>query len=56
VTIDRGILTELYERLAEAIGAVLRANTRAAAVKLERRCTTAILSTGTAPADCPAAN
>ncbi len=56
MTIDRGILTELYERLAEAIGAVLRANTRAAAVKLERRCTAAILSTGTAPADCPAAN
>lgn len=56
VTIDKGILTELYERLAEAIAAVLRANTRAAAVKLERRCTTAILSTGTAPADCLAAN
>ena len=56
VTIDKGILAEVYERLAEAIGAVWRGNSRAAAVKLERRCTSAILSTGTAPADCPAAN
>ncbi|RMB55440.1 hypothetical protein C8J44_0683 [Sphingomonas sp. PP-CE-3A-406] len=56
VTIDKGILAEVYERLAEAIGAVWRGNTRAAAVKLERRCASAILSTGAAPADCPAAN
>lgn len=54
VTIDRAVLSELYQRLAEAIGAVWRANDRAAAVKLERRCTAAILSGGTAPADCPA--
>lgn len=56
VTIDKGILAELYERLAEAVGAVWRGNTRAAAVKIERRCTSAILSTGRAPADCPAAH
>ncbi|WP_277982261.1 hypothetical protein [Sphingomonas faeni] len=56
VTIDKGILTEVYERLAEAVGAVWRGNTRAAAVKLERRCTLAILSIGRAPADCPAAH
>jgi len=56
VTIDKGILTELYERLAEAIGAVLRANTRAAAVKLERHCTAAILSTGATPPGCPTPN
>ena len=56
VTIDKGVLAEVYERLAEAIGAVWRGNTRAAAVKLERRCTSAILSTGTAPAGCTALN
>ncbi|MDD1450804.1 hypothetical protein NHF48_007285 [Sphingomonas sp. H160509] len=56
VAIDKGVLAELYERFAEAIAAVLRGNTRAAAVKLERRCTSAILSTGHAPADCPPTN
>ncbi len=56
VTIDKGVLTELYERFAEAVGAVWRGNTRAGAVKLERRCTRAIMSTGSAPADCPAAS
>jgi hypothetical protein len=43
----------VLERLADAIGAVERGNNRAAGVKLERRCTAAILATGTAPADCP---
>jgi len=56
VAVDKGVLAEVYERLAEAIGAVRRGNTRAAAVRLERRCVSAILSTGTAPAACPAAN
>lgn len=52
VTIDRGVLAELVERFAEAIGAVERANTRAVAVAAERRCTAAILSTGVAPSGC----
>jgi hypothetical protein len=53
VTIDRSILGELVERFAEALAAIARGNTRAAGVELERRCTSAILTTGTAPADCP---
>lgn len=52
VSIDKGVLTELVERFAEAIGAIERGNTRAVAVKLERGCTAAILSTGAAPAGC----
>jgi hypothetical protein len=52
VTVDKGWLGEVLERLAEAIGAVERGNTRAAGVKLERRCTAAIIATGTPPADC----
>jgi hypothetical protein len=53
VTIDRGILSEIVERFAEAIGAVGRGNARAVAVALERRCTSAVLATGQAPAECP---
>jgi len=56
VTIDKAILTELYERLVEAIAAIARGNTRAAAVKLERRCASAILSTGVTPPGCPTPN
>jgi hypothetical protein len=53
VTIDKGVLAELYDRLAEAVGAVTRANNRVAGVKKERRCIAAIFATGTAPAGCP---
>jgi hypothetical protein len=56
VTTDKAILTELYERLAEAVAAVWRGNDRAAAVKLERRCVSAILSTGVPPTGCPTPN
>lgn len=56
VTIDKGILTELYERLVEAIAAIARGNTRAAAVKLERHCVSATLSTGVTPPGCPTPN
>jgi len=56
VTIDKGLLSELYERLAEAIAAIARGNTRAAAVKLERHCVSAILSTGVTPPGCPTPN
>ena len=52
VTIDRGILAEIVERFAEAIGAVERGNARAVAVALERRCTAAVIATGVAPGDC----
>jgi hypothetical protein len=52
VTIDRGILAEIVERFAEAIGAVERGNSRAVAVALERRCTAAVIATGLAPAGC----
>ncbi|WP_294287834.1 hypothetical protein [uncultured Sphingomonas sp.] len=52
MTIDKGILFEVYLRLAEAIAAVTRGNDRAGAVLLERRCTTAILETGLAAAGC----
>ncbi|HEX8484666.1 hypothetical protein [Sphingomonas sp.] len=53
MSIDKGILAELVERFAQALGAIARGNTRAIGVGIERRCTSAILSTGTAPADCP---
>ena len=52
MTIDRGILAEIVERFAEAIGAVERGNARAVAVALERRCTAAIIATGVPPAGC----
>ena len=53
VTIDRGILAEIVERFAEAIGAVERGNGRAIAVAQERRCTASVIATGSAPPDCP---
>ncbi|UYY60091.1 hypothetical protein [Sphingomonas sp. S2-65] len=53
VTVDKGWFGEALERYAEAVGAVERANNRAAGVKLERRCTAALFATGLAPADCP---
>lgn len=56
VSIDKAVLDELYQRLAEAIGAVTRGNIRAAGVKKERRCVSAIFETGKTPADCPAAS
>jgi len=53
VAIDKGWLGELVERYAEATGAVERGNNRAAGVKLERRCTAALFSTGVVRAGCP---
>ena len=52
VTIDKGVLGELYEWIADAAGAVARLNTRMAGVVKERQCTTAIMETGSAPDDC----
>ncbi|WP_267396964.1 MULTISPECIES: hypothetical protein [unclassified Sphingomonas] len=53
MTVDRGWLGELLELTASAVAAVERGNNRAAGVKLERRCTSALISTGSAPEDCP---
>ena len=53
VRIDRGVLAELYQRLAEYAGAVWRLNDRMAGVKLERRCSKARLETGSMPVECP---
>lgn len=52
MTIDRGILAEIVERFADAIGAVERGNDRAVAVARKRRCIAAVIATGVAPADC----
>jgi len=46
VAIDRGVLAELYERLAEAIGAVERGNLRAGRVEQWWRCVDAIWQSG----------
>lgn len=53
VSVPKSVFAELVERLAEAIGAVGRLNSRLLAVRQERTCTDGILRTGTAPADCP---
>lgn len=51
VSIDRGVLAELYTRLAEAIGAVERGNLRAAGVERWAGCVDTIWQTGAAPDD-----
>lgn len=52
VSVSKGFLAELIERLAEAVAAVERGNIRALAVRQERTCVDAILRTGIAPAGC----
>lgn len=52
VAIDKGILNELVERFAQAIGAVERGNTRAAGVRTLWGCIGAITQTGERPAGC----
>lgn len=52
VSIDKGVLTELYERFGAAIGAVERGNNRAVGVKMLWSCVDAIMRTGRAPSDC----
>ncbi|CAN5579540.1 hypothetical protein BH10PSE14_BH10PSE14_06980 [soil metagenome] len=52
VTVDKGWLDTVLERLGEALGAVARGNNRAAGNKLQDRCVAAIYATGAAPADC----
>jgi hypothetical protein len=55
VSIDKAELDELYGQHAALIGAITRANNRAAGVKKWRRCVAAIFETGKPGPDCPAA-
>lgn len=52
VSVPKAFFVELIERFAEAVAAIGRGNVRALAVRQERTCLDAILSTGTAPAGC----
>jgi len=52
VSIDKGVLAELVERAAQAIGAVERGNHRAAGVKALWSCVDTIMRTGVTPAAC----
>jgi hypothetical protein len=52
VSIDKGVLDELLERFAQAIGAVERGNNRAGGVKALWTCVDAIMRTGAQPAGC----
>lgn len=52
VSVPKAFFVELLERVAEAFAAIERGNARAVAVRHERTCVDAILSTGTAPAGC----
>ncbi len=54
VSISRYVLEEVYERLAEAIGAVERGNNRITGNNQLWSCTSAIWHSGTVPADCVA--
>jgi len=53
VSIDKGVLDELLERFAQAIGAVERGNNRAGGVGMFWSCATAIIETGVRPKWCP---
>lgn len=55
VSIDKGILDELLERMAQALGAIERGNNRAGGVRALWTCTDAIMRTGITPANCTAA-
>lgn len=52
VSIDKGILDDLLERFAQAIGAVERGNNRAGGVKALWSCVDAIMKTGAHPSTC----
>lgn len=54
LTIDKAIYDELVTQHEWLLGAITRANNRAAGVKKERRCVTAIFETGKRGPDCPA--
>ena len=52
VSIDKGVLAELVERTAQAIGAVERGNERAAGLKALWLCVDTIMRTGVTPVAC----
>lgn len=52
VSVPKAFFNELLERFAEAVAAIGRGNGRALAVRQERTCLDAILSTGAASAGC----
>jgi len=52
VSIDRGVLTDIVERFAQAAGAIERGNNRAGGVRKLWTCVDAIMRTGVAPAGC----
>lgn len=54
VSIDQGVLVELYDRLAETTAAIERGNNRAAGVKRLWGCVEAIWTTGKTPEACRA--
>lgn len=55
VSIDKGVLGEITERLAQAVGAIERGNNRAAGVRRLWTCVDAIMRTGVTPAGCQTA-
>lgn len=54
VSIDKSVLDEMAAQSAALIGAVTRANNRAAGVKKWRRCVAAVFETGKPGRGCPA--
>ena len=52
ITVDKGWLTELVERFAEAAAAVARGNTRAGGVEAERACVAGVFETGVLSPGC----
>ena len=55
VSIDKGVLAEIVERFAQAVGAIERGNNRAGAVRKLWTCVDAIMRTGVTPAGCKTA-
>lgn len=52
MTIDKSVLGEIVERLAEAVAAVERGNNRAAGVRQAWDCARTVLATGETPHAC----
>jgi len=55
VSIDKGVLAEIAERLAQAAGAIERGNNRAGGVRKLWTCVDTIMRTGVTPAGCTTA-
>ncbi len=56
VSIDKGVLAEITERLVQAAGAIERGNNRAGGVRKLWTCVDAIMRTGVTPVGCEAAS